>query len=70
VLAASAPATAGTVGGVAIEIAASVPSVLNVILNGLIEAVNNYQLNLKLAPIFLFVLPLTAHLRTGGETGI
>jgi hypothetical protein len=46
VLAASAPATAGTVGGVAIEIAASVPSVLNVILNGLIEAVNNYQLNL------------------------
>jgi hypothetical protein len=47
VLAVSAPARAGTVGADKVEIAASVPSVLNVILNGLIAAVmddisNNY----------------------------
>ena len=42
-LAVSAAAKAGTVGAVRVEIAASVPSVLNVILNGLMAAVIDYQ---------------------------
>ncbi len=46
-LATSAAAKAGTVGAVRVEIAASVPSVLNVILNGLMAAVIDYRSNIK-----------------------